>query len=311
MPANPDAGRIVRLRDAYRAMLLIRRFEEKAGQLYGMGEIAGFCHLSIGQEAIAVGARAAMRPGDKVVASYRNHHHALAAGVDPRRLMAELTGRAAGVCGGNGGSMHVFSAEHGVIGGHGMVGAPASIGAGVAFAEAFRKTDAVACAFIGERAVAQGQAHEALGLARRHALPLVLICEDNGEEPAQDAPAALSALAQAHGVPTKRVDGMDVEAVAQAAAEAIQRCRKGEGPAILEARTLRYRGHSMANPARYRGASANAAAVRSSDPIAHVRAILEGDADVTQTLESMEAEVRATVNAAAEFALSMPLAEAS
>src|SRR3979409_2096609 len=242
---------------ALRDMLLIRRFEEKAGQLYGMGAIGGFCHLYIGQEAIVVGMQMALKKGDQVITGYRDHGHMLACGMEAKGVMAELTGRHGGYSKGKGGSMHMFSKERNFFGGHGIVGAQVSIGTGLGFSNWYRGNDRVCLTYFGEGASNQGQVFESFNLAALMKLPVVYIIENNkyGMGTSVERASAshdLSKNGAPWGIPGAQVDGMDVLAVKAAAEVAVAACRKGKGPYLLEAKTYRYRGHSMSDPARYR-----------------------------------------------------------
>ncbi len=288
----------------YRAMLLIRRFEEKAGQLFGMGLIGGFCHLYIGQEAIVVGMRLAARETDQFIASYRHHGHLLACGADPRAVMAEMTGRRGGLSGGKGGSMHMFAPELDYFGGHGIVGAQASLGAGLAFANSYRGDGRVCVCFFGDGAADQGQVAESLNLAARWRLPIVYVIENNRSVPGQEG--ELARRGAAFDIPGQAIDGMDVEAVREAGTQAIARARAGHGPAILEMRTERYRGHSLADPAKYRRKD-EPRAVAAPDPIERQRERIvdAGQADQA-VLKRIDAEVRAIVADAAEHAAQSP-----
>ncbi|HYE44962.1 MAG TPA: pyruvate dehydrogenase (acetyl-transferring) E1 component subunit alpha, partial [Caulobacter sp.] len=241
----------------YRDMLLIRRFEERAGQLYGMGLIGGFCHLYIGQEAIAVGMEAIRKPGDQIITGYRDHGHMLAAGMESREVMAELTGRVGGSSKGKGGSMHMFSTEAGFYGGHGIVGAQVSLGTGLALANKYRQNGNVAFAYFGDGAANQGQVYESFNMAQLWALPVVYVIENNqyamGTSIERSASETrLHKRGISFQIPGEEVDGMDVEAVAAAGAKAAEHARSGQGPYILEMKTYRYRGHSMSDPAKYR-----------------------------------------------------------
>ena len=243
------------LLQAYRMMLLIRRFEEKAGQLYGMGLIGGFCHLYIGQEAVVVGLQAASQPGDQIITSYRDHGHMLATGMDARGVMAELTGRAGGYSRGKGGSMHMFSKEKNFFGGHGIVGAQVSLGNGLAFSNWYRGNDHVSLTFFGEGASNQGQVYESFNLAALLKLPTVFVIENNryGMGTSVERASAshdLSKNGSPWGIPGLQVDGMDVLAVREAGEQAMAWCRAAKGPFLLEVQTYRYRGHSMSDPAR-------------------------------------------------------------
>lgn len=292
----------------YRDMLLIRRFEEKAGQLYGMGLIGGFCHLYIGQEAVVVGLESAARDGDKRITSYRSHGHMLTCGMDPKRIMAELLGRADGYSGGKGGSMHMFSPEHGFYGGHGIVGAQVPIGAGLAFADRYRGTDAVTFAYFGDAAANQGQVAEAFVLAARWQLPVVFVIENNqhGMEamPSRGAqPPELHSRGAGFGIPSQQVDGMDVLAVRAAGLKAAKHCRAGKGPYLLEIKTYRYRGHSMSDPAKYRTLGEVQRMRTERDPIDHLRdLLLSGNHASEDDLKAIDKDIKAIVTEAADFA---------
>ncbi|MEQ1711494.1 MAG: pyruvate dehydrogenase (acetyl-transferring) E1 component subunit alpha [Hyphomicrobium sp.] len=302
--------------DAYRNMLLIRRFEEKAGQLYGMGQIGGFCHLYIGQEAVAVGLRMAAGPGDQVVATYRDHGHLLACGVPARNVMAELTGRTGGVGKGKGGSMHMFSPEHGFYGGHGIVGASVPIGAGLAFANSYRGNGHVCWCYFGDGAANQGQVYEAFNMAELWKLPVVFIIENNRYAMGtaierSSATTNLSSRGIAFDIPGRQVDGMDVRAVRDAGRRASDWVRSGKGPIILEMLTYRYRGHSMSDPAKYRSKDEVKTMRAQHDAIEQVKArVLAEGAASEDELKAIDKDVRAVVNAAAQFALSSPEPEA-
>ncbi len=307
----PDALALDDLRRAWAAMLLIRRFEERAGQLYGMGLIGGFCHLYIGQEAVVVGMQMALQPGDQVVTSYRDHGHMLATGMEPRGVMAELTGRATGYSRGKGGSMHMFSRDKNFFGGHGIVGAQVSIGTGLAFSNAYRGTNNVAVAYMGEGASNQGQVFESFNLAALQKLPCVYVIENNryGMGTSVERASASRDLSQngaPWGIPGVQVDGMDVTAVHAAACEAVAHCRAGLGPYLLEMKTYRYRGHSMSDPAKYRTREEVAEMREHHDPIASARARLLQMGVVEDELKRAEEDVRARVQDAAEFAQSSP-----
>src|SRR5690242_20283749 len=296
----------------YSDMLLIRRFEEKAGQLYGMGLIGGFCHLYIGQEAVVVGMQAAAEEGDTVITSYRDHGHMLACGMDPKGVMAELTGRHSGYSKGKGGSMHMFSAEKRFYGGHGIVGAQVPLGTGLAFANRHRDNRAVSFTYFGDGAANQGQVYEAFNMAELWKLPVVYIIENN-----QYAMGTSVERSSAEGhfykrgasfnIPGKEVDGMDVEAVYAAAQEAVAWCRGGNGPIILELKTYRYRGHSMSDPAKYRTREEVQTVREKRDPIEHLSAKLIADKIVTEDdLKAMDKQTRQIVNTASEFATESP-----
>jgi pyruvate dehydrogenase E1 component alpha subunit len=307
-----DAGTADDLLTFYRDMLLIRRFEERAGQLYGMGLIGGFCHLYIGQEAIAVGMQAARRPGDQVITGYRDHGHMLAAGMDPKAVMAELTGRFAGASKGKGGSMHMFSVEHGFYGGHGIVGAQVSLGTGLALANLYRGDGGVAFVYFGDGAANQGQVYESFNMAELWKLPVVYVIENNQYAMGTSVQRSSSEThlyrrGASFSIPGKEVDGMDVSAVLAAGLEAAEGARAGQGPIILEMKTYRYRGHSMSDPGKYRTREEIDEVRRTRDPIDHLRERLEegGLADDAK-LKAIDAEVKAIVADAAEFARTTP-----
>ena len=296
----------------YRQMLLIRRFEERAGQLYGMGLIGGFCHLYIGQEAIAVGMQTLKRPEDEIITGYRDHGHMLAAGMDPKAVMSELTGRASGSARGKGGSMHMFDPEAGFYGGHGIVGAQAALGTGLAFANRYKEDGGVSFTYMGDGAVNQGQVYEAFNMAELWKLPVVYVIENNQYAMGTSVERA-SAETHLHkrgisfGIPGREVDGMDVEAVREAGAEATEHARSGRGPFILEMKTYRYRGHSMSDPAKYRTRDEVDEVRKTRDPIEHFRAVLEraGHGDEA-AFKAVDAEVKKVVADAAEFARTAP-----
>ena len=296
----------------YRDMLMIRRFEEKAGQLYGMGLIGGFCHLYIGQEAVVVGMQAAIEEGDAVVTSYRDHGHMLAVGMDPRGVMAELTGRAGGYSKGKGGSMHMFSREKNFYGGHGIVGAQVPIGTGIAFAHRYKDNDNVCLTYLGDGAINQGQVSESFNMAALWRLPVVYVIENNkyGMGTSVERASAnpdLHVRGQPFGIPGKQVDGMDVLAVRAAGDDAVEHCRAGKGPFILEMLTYRYRGHSMSDPAKYRTREEVSKVRQERDPIERLRAVMleEGAAD-DEALKKIDKEVKEIVSDAAEFAQDSP-----
>ena len=300
------------LLEFYRDMLLIRRFEERAGQLYGMGLIGGFCHLYIGQEAIAVGMQAARRPGDQVITGYRDHGHMLAAGMDPKSVMAELTGRAAGVSHGKGGSMHMFSVEHGFYGGHGIVGAQVSLGTGLALANHYRDDGAVAFVYFGDGAANQGQVYESFNMAELWKLPVIYVIENNHyamgtSVERSSAVSDFSKRGASFAIPGVKVDGMDVEAVQAAGLEAMEYCRAGKGPIILEMNTYRYRGHSMSDPAKYRPREEVTEVREKRDPIDHFgKKLIERGMVSEDDLKQMDSEVKRIVVEAAEFATESP-----
>ncbi|MGB8840212.1 MAG: pyruvate dehydrogenase (acetyl-transferring) E1 component subunit alpha [Aliidongia sp.] len=305
--SSPDA-----LLAFYRQMLLIRRFEEKAGQMYGMGLIGGFCHLYIGQEAVVVGMQAAIGKGDSVITSYRDHGHMLACGMDPKGVMAELTGRSGGYSHGKGGSMHMFSKSENFYGGHGIVGAQTPLGTGIAFANKYRGTDRVCLTYLGDGAINQGQVYESFNMAALWKLPVIYVIENNkygmGTSVARaSANADLHVRGEAYGIPGQQVDGMDVVAVHQAGIDAVAHARSGAGPIILEMLTYRYRGHSMSDPAKYRTKEEVTKMRTEHDPIDLVRKRLvdSGQADEA-VLKQLDKEVKDTVTAAAEFAQQSP-----
>ena len=296
----------------YRSMLLIRRFEERAGQLYGMGLIGGFCHLYIGQEAIAVGMQAIKQDGDQVITAYRAHGHMLVCGVDPKSVMAELTGRAAGVSKGKGGSMHMFETSADFYGGHGIVGAQVSLGTGLGLANTYRENGKVAFVYFGDGAANQGQVYESFNMAELWSLPVVYVIENNRYAMGTSVKRAsamtdFSKRGLSFNIPGEQVDGMDVRAVTAAAEQAAQWCRDGKGPIILEMLTYRYRGHSMSDPAKYRTKEEVQKMRTESDPIEQVRERLLNSHQASEAaLKDIDAEVRALVNEAADFATHDP-----
>ena len=296
----------------YRQMLLIRRFEEKAGQLYGMGLIGGFCHLYIGQEAVVVGLEAAAEDGDKRVTSYRDHGHMLACGMDPKGVMAELTGRTGGYSKGKGGSMHMFSKEKNFYGGHGIVAAQVPIGAGLAFADKYLENGRVSFAYFGDGASNQGQVYESFNMAALWKLPVIFVIENNqyamGTSQARSTSTPdIYTRGAAFGIPGEAVDGMDVLAVKAAGLKACAHCRAGKGPYILEIKTYRYRGHSMSDPAKYRTREEVQKMREERDAIEHVRTLLLTGKHATEDdLKAIDKDIKATVNEAAEFAKISP-----
>ncbi len=300
------------LKARYHDMLLIRRFEEKAGQLYGMGLIGGFCHLYIGQEAVVVGLEAVAEEGDRRITSYRDHGHMLACGMDPKGVMAELTGREGGYSGGKGGSMHMFSKDRHFYGGHGIVAAQVPLGAGLAFADQYLENDRVTFVYFGEGAANQGQVYETFNMAALWKLPAIFVVENNQyamgtAQTRSTSTPALYTRGAAFGIPGREVDGMDVLAVSAAGQEAVAHCRAGKGPYILEIKTYRYRGHSMSDPAKYRTREEVQKVRDERDPIEHVRALLlEGGHATEDDLKAIDKDIKATVNAAAEFARQSP-----
>ena len=296
----------------YRSMLLIRRFEERAGQLYGMGLIGGFCHLYIGQEAIAVGMQAVKQQGDQVITGYRDHGHMLAAGMDPKSVMAELTGRAAGASHGKGGSMHMFNTEAGFYGGHGIVGAQVSLGTGLGLANWYRQDGAVAFVYFGDGAANQGQVYESFNMAELWRLPVVYVIENNQYAMGtsierSSAETRLHRRGDSFNIPGEEVDGMDVVAVREAGLKAAEHARTGKGPIILEMKTYRYRGHSMSDPGKYRTREEIDAVRKTRDPIDHLQEKLVGSGFADEdALKAMDAEVKGVVADAAEFARTTP-----
>ncbi len=303
--------------EAYRQMLLIRRFEERAGQLYGMGFIGGFCHLYIGQEAVVVGLQMASKPGDQVITTYRDHGHMLATGMDAKGVMAELTGRKGGYSKGKGGSMHMFSKEKHFYGGHGIVGASVPLGAGLAFANKYRGNDNVCWCYFGDGAANQGQVYETFNMAKLWSLPVIFVIENNHyamgtavERAAATTNFAIRGLS--FDIPGEQVDGMDVRACKAAGERVAAHARAGKGPYILEMLTYRYRGHSMSDPAKYRTREEVEKVREERDPIERVRRrILEGRFASEDELKAVDAEIRRIVTEAAEFAQSNPEPDAS
>ncbi len=298
--------------DAYRMMLTIRRFEEKAGQMYGMGLIGGFCHLYIGQEAVVVGMQMAMKEGDQVITGYRDHGHMIACGMDAKGVMAELTGRAHGYSRGKGGSMHMFSKEKGFYGGHGIVGAQVSLGTGLAFANTYRGNDNLSVTYFGDGAANQGQVYESFNMAELWKLPAIYVIENNRYAMGTSvnrasAQADFSKRGLSFNIPGVQVDGMDVRAVKAAGETAAEWCRAGKGPYILEMLTYRYRGHSMSDPAKYRTREEVEKVRTTHDPIDMARArILEKKFATEDDLKKIDGQVRDVINEAAEFATHDP-----
>jgi pyruvate dehydrogenase E1 component alpha subunit len=307
----PDLGKERELK-AFREMLLIRRFEEKAGQMYGMGLIGGFCHLYIGQEAVVVGMQMAIKEGDQVITGYRDHGHMLACGMDPKGVMAELTGRRHGYSKGKGGSMHMFSVARNFYGGHGIVAAQVSLGTGLAFANHYRKNDHVSLTYFGDGAANQGQVYESFNMAQLWKLPVVYIIENNRYAMGTavnraTAQTDFSKRGASFAIPGEQVDGMDVRAVKVAGDKAVKWCRDGHGPYILEMMTYRYRGHSMSDPAKYRTREEVEKVRTEHDPIEQVRArLLATKRASEEILKAVDAEIRKIVNEAAEFATHDP-----
>ncbi|BAK66571.1 pyruvate dehydrogenase E1 component subunit alpha [Sphingobium sp. SYK-6] len=301
----------------YRQMLLIRRFEERAGQLYGLGLIGGFCHLYIGQEAVAVGIQSALEPGkDSVITGYRDHGHMLAYGIDPKLIMAELTGREAGISKGKGGSMHMFSVEHKFYGGHGIVGAQVSLGAGLGFAHKYSGDGGVCVAYFGDGAANQGQVYESFNMAELWKLPIIFVIENNqyamgtsvNRSSAEDQ---LYRRGESFRIPGLQVNGMDVLAVRGATEEALKWVKDGNGPILLEMKTYRYRGHSMSDPAKYRSREEVQEVREKSDPIEGAKKHLEAAGISEEELKKIDQDIRKIVSDAADFAESSPEPELS
>ncbi len=313
-PAEPQryAASKDELLEFYRQMLLIRRFEERAGQLYGLGLIGGFCHLYIGQEAVAVGLQSALEPGkDSVITGYRDHGHMLAYGIDPKVIMAELTGRFAGISHGKGGSMHMFSVEHKFYGGHGIVGAQVSLGTGLGFAHKYRGDGGLCLAYFGDGAANQGQVYESFNMAELWKLPIIYVIENNqyamgtsvNRASAEDQ---LYRRGESFRIPGIQVDGMDVLAVRGAAEEAREWVKAGKGPILLELKTYRYRGHSMSDPAKYRSRDEVQAVRDKSDAIEHAGRELQAMGVSEEALKELDKQIRVIVSEAADFAESAP-----
>ena len=300
------------LKAYYRDMLLIRRFEEKAGQLYGMGLIGGFCHLYIGQEAVVVGLEASAKDGDSRITTYRDHGHMLACGMNPDGVMAELTGREGGYSRGKGGSMHMFSKEKKFYGGHGIVGANVPLGAGIAFADKYKGNGNVTFTYFGDGAANQGQVYETFNMAALWKLPVIFIIENNQyamgtSQQRSTSSAEIWERGKAFGIPGEAVDGMDVLAVKEAGERAVKHCRSGGGPYILEIKTYRYRGHSMSDPAKYRTREEVQKMRDERDPIEQVRNILLEHKHASEDdLKAIDKEIKEIVNASAEFAKESP-----
>ena len=300
----------------YKEMLSIRRFEEKAGQLYGMGLIGGFCHLYIGQEAVVVGVQSVLKPVDSVITAYRDHGHMLACGMDAKGVMAELTGRAGGYSRGKGGSMHMFSREKNFYGGHGIVGAQVPLGAGLAFAHKYKNDGGLCATYFGDGASNQGQVYESLNMAAIWKLPVLFIIENNqyamGTSVKRSAAGELYRRGEGYDVPGKQVDGMDVLAVREAAAEAVEYIRSGRGPMLLEIKTYRYRGHSMSDPGKYRSKEEVDKYRTELDPIERMKALLtqKGYAN-EEDFKAIERDVKAIVTEATDFATQSPEPDAA
>jgi pyruvate dehydrogenase E1 component alpha subunit len=296
----------------YREMLLIRRFEEKAGQLYGMGLIGGFCHLYIGQEAVVVGLQSVANPGDSVITTYRDHGHMLATGMDPKGVMAELTGRIGGYSKGKGGSMHMFSAEKGFYGGHGIVGASVPLGGGLAFAHKYREDGGINFCYFGDGAANQGQVYETFNMASLWKLPIIFVIENNmyGMGTSLERASATTDLyrrGDAFGIPGVQVNGMNVLDVQAEGKKVVDFVRDGNGPYVMEWRTYRYRGHSMSDPAKYRTKEEVSTMRKEQDPIDTLRTFILERGDIDEnSFKEVDREIKAIVNEAAEFAQSSP-----
>lgn len=298
------------LKKFYREMLLIRRFEEKAGQLYGMGLIGGFCHLYIGQEAVVTGISSVQEKQDTVVTAYRDHAHMLACGMDPNGIMAELTGREGGYSRGKGGSMHMFSKEEGFFGGHGIVGASTAIGTGLGFAHKYKGDNGVAVAYMGDGASNQGQVAECYNMAALWSLPVLFVIENNqygmGTSVKRSSAGTLYRRGEGYGIPGEQVDGMDVFTVQAAARQAFDYIRSGNGPYILEMMTYRYRGHSMSDPAKYRSKEEVANMKEERDPITHVKDMMQDAGIPEEDIKLIDKAIKEIVNESAKFAQESP-----
>jgi pyruvate dehydrogenase E1 component alpha subunit len=298
------------LKKLYRDMLLIRRFEEKAGQLYGMGLIGGFCHLYIGQEAVVTGINSVQEPQDTVVTSYRDHAHMLACGMDPKGIMAELTGRSTGYSRGKGGSMHMFSLEKNFFGGHGIVGASTAIGTGLGFAHKYKGDGGVAVAYMGDGAANQGQVAECYNMAALWSLPVLYVIENNqygmGTSVKRSSAGELYKRGIGYGIPGEQIDGMDVFAVQAAARQALDYVRSGSGPYILEVMTYRYRGHSMSDPAKYRTKEEVESMKTDRDPITAIKDMMQEIGIAEDEIKVIDKEIKDIVNESAQFATDSP-----
>jgi pyruvate dehydrogenase E1 component alpha subunit len=300
------------LLDHYRKMLLIRRFEEKAGQLYGMGHIGGFCHLYIGQEAVVVGIESIKKDGDQTITSYRDHGHMLSCGMDPKKVMAELTGRATGYSKGKGGSMHMFSKTKNFYGGHGIVAAQVPLGAGIAFANKYRENNNICFTFFGEGAANQGQVYETFNMASLWKLPIVFVIENNQyamgtSMKRASSTDAMHARGQAFNIPGKEVNGMDVLEVSKESKKAAAHCRSGKGPYILEMKTYRYRGHSMSDPAKYRTREEVQKIREERDPIDTLRDLMQKKFEITEKyFKEIDKEIKTSITEAANFSTESP-----
>ena len=307
--SNPDPS-VEDMKELYRDMLLIRRFEEKAGQLYGMGLIGGFCHLYIGQEAVVTGITSVQEPQDTVVTSYRDHAHMLACDMDPKGIMAELTGREGGYSRGKGGSMHMFSKEKGFFGGHGIVGASTAIGTGLGFSHKYKEDGGVAVAYMGDGASNQGQVAECYNMAALWDLPVLFVIENNqygmGTSVKRSSAGTLYRRGEGYGIPGEQVDGMDVFTVQAAARQALDYVRSGNGPYILEVLTYRYRGHSMSDPAKYRTKEEVNSMKEDRDPITAIKNMMQDAGVAEEDLKAIDKDVKAIVKEAADFSQESP-----
>jgi len=307
-----SSTKVEELLSYYEMMLLIRRFEERAAQLYGMGKIAGFCHLYIGQEAVVTGLQSCLNPHDTVITAYRDHGHMLACGMDPRGVMAELTGRVGGYSKGKGGSMHMFSREKNFFGGHGIVGAQIPLGTGLAFAHKYREDGGLSMAYMGDGAANQGQVYEAFNMASLWKLPVVYIIENNqyAMGTSVERSSALPALykrGEAYGIPGFVVDGMDVLAVREAGLKATEHARSGKGPVLLEIKTYRYRGHSMSDPGKYRSKEEVDSMKENSDPIDNARHLLEKNFGIQEdAFKAIDKKIKEIMVETMEFAETSP-----
>ncbi len=309
---EPYKASIEELKQYYREMLLIRRFEERAGQMYGLGLIGGFCHLYIGQEAVVVGIQAALNKGDSIITGYRDHGHMLACGIDSKAVMAELTGREGGISRGKGGSMHMFSVEHGFYGGHGIFGAQVSLGTGLAFAHKYKEDGGLCVTYFGDGASNQGQVYESFNMAELWKLPVIYVIENyqyamGTSVNRASAEDQLFRRGESFRIPGIQVNGMDVLEVKGAADQAVEWVRSGKGPILLEMKTYRYRGHSMSDPAKYRSKEEVEQVREHSDPIEGTkRRLLESGKVTEDELKAMDKEIRALVAEAADFAQTSP-----
>ena len=295
----------------YDSMVLQRKFEEKAGQLYGQQKIRGFCHLYIGQEACSSGSVSALQKGDKYITAYRDHGHPLALGTDPGKIMAELYGKVTGTTKGKGGSMHIFDKEVGFVGGHGIVGAQIPLGAGIGFGEKYRGTDNLCICYFGDGAIRQGAFHEALNMAMTWKIPVIFVVENNGYAMGTSVARTsnvreLYTLGEAYDIPSEAVDGMDVEIVHEAVSRAAERARKGDGPTFLEFKTYRYRGHSMSDPQKYR-TKEEVAEWKLRDPIELIKdRILTNKIATQEELDAIDERVKKQVEDSVKFAEESP-----